>query len=60
MDRETVLAALLEWQAEQKELGVKSLAVFGSVARGDFNDQSDLDLLRFLPSPSPATPSPPH
>jgi predicted nucleotidyltransferase len=32
-------------QADLKQRGVRSLAVFGSVARGEVSDDSDLDLL---------------
>jgi len=32
-------------QAELDRLGVKALSVFGSVARGEENDTSDLDVL---------------
>ncbi len=45
MNREVIFTVLRQQQAELKSRGVKSLAVFGSVARGDFTDQSDLDLL---------------
>lgn len=45
MDRERVFSILRAYQAEMKSQGVKSLAVFGSVAHGDFSPQSDLDLL---------------
>jgi predicted nucleotidyltransferase len=45
MDREEVLAILRDQKGDLKDQGVKSLAVFGSVARGDFSAQSDLDLL---------------
>ncbi len=45
MNREVIFTVLRQQQAELKSRGVKLLAVFGSVARGDFTDQSDLDLL---------------
>jgi predicted nucleotidyltransferase len=45
MDREKVLTILQQHQAELTEIGVKSLAVFGSVARGEANTKSDLDIL---------------
>jgi uncharacterized protein len=45
MNREFLFSVLREQQEELKKRGVKSLAVFGSVARGDFNELSDLDLL---------------
>lgn len=45
MDREHVFAILRLRQADLEDRGVKTLAVFGSVARGDFSMESDLDLL---------------
>jgi len=45
MDRESIFTNLHEVQAELREQGVRSLAVFGSVARDDFSNGSDLDLL---------------
>lgn len=45
MDRERVLAILREHKSELERLDVKSLAVFGSVARGEAGTSSDVDLL---------------
>ena len=45
MRLEDVKIALAAHEAELKRQGVKSLAVFGSVARGDAGPDSDLDLL---------------
>jgi uncharacterized protein len=45
MDREAIFTALQEAEPELKSRGVRSLAVFGSVARGDFSQDSDLDIL---------------
>lgn len=45
MDRDQVLKILQQHQAELTEIGVKSLAIFGSVARGEADSESDLDLL---------------
>ena len=42
---EDVKGALAAHEAELKAQGVKSLAVFGSVARGDAGPGSDVDLL---------------
>jgi hypothetical protein len=42
---EDVKKALTAHKAELKSQGVKSLAVFGSVARGDARPGSDVDLL---------------
>ena len=45
MRLDDVKKALAGHEAELKEQGVKSLAVFGSVARGDAGPDSDVDLL---------------
>ena len=42
---EEVKKALAAHEAELKAQGVKSLAVFGSVARGDAGPDSDVDLI---------------
>ena len=43
--REEVLATINNHAAELRRLGAKSLALFGSVARGEAADTSDIDLL---------------
>ena len=45
MRKEEVLATLSHHQAELKDFGVKSLAIFGSVARDEAGPDSDVDLL---------------
>jgi predicted nucleotidyltransferase len=45
MERELVLNILRQNQAEIRSFGVKSLALFGSVARGEARLDSDVDLL---------------
>jgi uncharacterized protein with HEPN domain/predicted nucleotidyltransferase len=45
LDREQVLAILAAHQEELRELGVKSLTLFGSVARDEARPDSDVDLL---------------
>jgi predicted nucleotidyltransferase len=46
MNRDDVLRILVEQRDELREkFGVKSLALFGSVARDETNDTSDVDLL---------------
>jgi uncharacterized protein len=45
MERELVLRILRQNQAEINSYGVKSLALFGSVARGEARPDSDIDLL---------------
>jgi predicted nucleotidyltransferase len=45
IDLEATLAKLRECEPELKQRGVASVAVFGSVARGDATAESDIDLL---------------
>ena len=45
MEREVVLQILRQNQAEINSFGVISLALFGSVARGEARPDSDVDLL---------------
>jgi len=45
MSRDEVLRVLRSHRRELDELGVESVAIFGSVARGDSTGDSDIDLL---------------
>src|SRR5277367_1757731 len=45
MERNRVISKLRAHQAELQAAGIVRLALFGSVARGDSNDQSDVDLM---------------
>jgi predicted nucleotidyltransferase len=45
MKRDEIIAKLREREAELKAAGVASLALFGSVARGDDQDNSDVDVV---------------
>ncbi len=45
MDREKVIAKLREHELELKASGIPRLRLFGSVARGDGNPASDVDLM---------------
>jgi len=45
MDCDLVLKTLKKHQSDLSENGVKSLAVFGSVARGEAEIESDIDIL---------------
>jgi len=45
MDCDLVLTTLKQHQADLTAFGVKSLAIFGSVARGDAESGSDIDIL---------------
>jgi len=45
MDRDEIIRALAEHRVELARLGVKSLALFGSTARDETGEQSDLDFL---------------
>ncbi len=45
LTRASILAALDAHADELRRLGAKSLALFGSLARGEGSDSSDIDLL---------------
>ena len=45
LSRDDILAAIEAHADELQRLGVKSLALFGSVARGEGTDASDIDLV---------------
>ena len=45
MKRETVIELLIEHRKDLTQLSVKSLALFGSVARGENRPGSDVDFL---------------
>jgi uncharacterized protein len=51
MNREEILTLLRFHQAELQNLGIRSLSVFGSVARGEAMPDSDIDLLVELEPP---------
>jgi predicted nucleotidyltransferase len=44
MNRDAAIAALQAHEAELKQLGVNHLYLFGSTARGEARDDSDIDL----------------
>src|SRR3712207_2154349 len=45
MDRDHVIATLRAHESELKAAGVLRLRLFGSVARGDHDGESDIDIL---------------
>jgi predicted nucleotidyltransferase len=45
MNREQVIAALRQHEAELRRRGVSHAALFGSVARGEATPKSDIDIL---------------
>jgi len=45
MTRDEVLATVAAHQLRLRELGVRELALFGSYARGEANDASDIDFI---------------
>ena len=52
MDRRAVISILKEHEAELKELGVVRLSLFGSMARNESAEQSDVDLaVQMKPGP---------
>jgi uncharacterized protein len=44
MDRGAAIAKLKEYETELKQLGVEHLYLFGSTARGEAREDSDVDL----------------
>jgi hypothetical protein len=51
MEQLRALEILAQHQEELKKMGVKSLALFGSVARGEAKPDSDIDILVELARP---------
>ncbi len=45
MNRDEILALLAQHRADLDRFGVKALALFGSVVRGEAGPESDLDVL---------------
>ncbi len=45
MDRERLISKLRQHEPELRAAGITTLSLFGSVARGDANEQSDVDLM---------------
>ena len=45
MTRRSVISRIRKHRAQLTELGVKSLSIFGSVARGEERPDSDVDIL---------------
>jgi predicted nucleotidyltransferase len=50
MHKDSILAQLRAHEAELKAAGIASLSIFGSVARGDATDRSDVDVVVRLSS----------
>jgi uncharacterized protein len=51
MQRDTILSILKQHQVTLKKLGVRSLALFGSVARDEATPESDVDIVVEFESP---------
>lgn len=51
MQRDTILSILKQHQETLKTLGVRSLALFGSVARDEATPDSDIDIVVEFESP---------
>lgn len=45
MTRQTVISRIRKHRAQLEKLGVRSLSLFGSVARGEEHPNSDVDIL---------------
>ena len=52
MTRKEAIGRLLEHEAELKRLGVRTLYLFGSTARGEAGESSDVDLFSITPRAS--------
>jgi uncharacterized protein len=53
MQRDKIISTLKQHHTELKKLGVRSLALFGSVARDEATPTSDIDILvEFEPPPT--------
>ena len=44
MDRDAIIAKLRQHEADLRQLGIESLSLFGSTARGENTEQSDVDV----------------
>jgi predicted nucleotidyltransferase len=53
VDRNTVIATLKAREAGLRQRGVRHIALFGSAARGDTTDASDIDILVDLQPDAP-------
>lgn len=51
MDKDQVIAKLREHETELRAAGAEQLSIFGSVARGEATEESDLDVLVKLSDP---------
>lgn len=51
MDKDQVIAKLREHEAELRAAGAERMSIFGSVARGEATEESDLDVLVTLSDP---------
>lgn len=45
MDKDTVIARLREHEGELRAAGVQAMSLFGSVARGEATEESDVDVV---------------
>ncbi|MBN1796188.1 MAG: nucleotidyltransferase domain-containing protein [Sedimentisphaerales bacterium] len=52
MGKEEILTVLEDYkQSHQQQYGIKALGLFGSVAKGSFDDNSDIDIFVELEKP---------
>ena len=51
MTKDEIIAKLLEHRTELEAAGAEHISLFGSVARGDHTNQSDIDVLVKLSEP---------
>jgi predicted nucleotidyltransferase len=50
MERDQATARLKEHEAELRQLGIEHLYLFGSTARGEAREDSDVELFLIIPS----------
>jgi predicted nucleotidyltransferase len=51
MDKDQVIAKLREHETELRAAGAERVSIFGSVARGEATEESDLDVLLRISDP---------
>ena len=53
MDRKVIIKKLKQFKKDsQKKYRIKSLGIFGSVARGEINEKSDIDIVIEISEPN--------
>ncbi len=56
MNREEILRRLKEYKKQNSsKYGIQTMGIFGSVARGDYSAESDIDICVSMSEPNPFT-----